>query len=462
MAFTHIHASSGPGQFAEGAYLHNLKTSRFSLNAVGATFPYSLDNLLGRWWIGIFPDIYAPRPIPADVTVWGSWNDLSSIQHMTYAEGDGAYYKGVYVPDLEVRVRSNSKWAVIEKLEARFDDGSFGGTIAIQAGLKQEDAYRAMLLDLVGDAQWDSVIQASGISQLDILSFSDGNPFVSADGILWQDSGKGHDVPMQAQFDFSLVQDEGTCHVAGLSIEGLTGLGELDGQYLDLNSLAGQFAEGVFMGNIQVQDWDDPDLREENYNFQLFDAQYGTALYQLASLTENPDKMREDLLKSSGEGRIDLDFHLNLRNSGIGNDGHGRVSIRQAKLGRIHMLGGLSRVLDSMGLGFSSSDLNTLSLDWKLQQGILQVNNGIINGPLLNLSIAGDIDMETKQLSMLADLTLFRGVFSKVFSPVSENMQFDLGGTMDNPNWGMRINPLRWFQNRMGVTRPATTAGEAR
>ncbi|MEX0323320.1 MAG: hypothetical protein AB3N63_14255 [Puniceicoccaceae bacterium] len=461
MAFTEIHASMAPGQYAEGAYLHNLKTSKFSLNAVGATFPYSLDNLLGRWWIGIFPDIYAPNPIPADVTVWGSWNDLSSIQHMTHAEGDGAFYMGVMVPDLEVRVRSNFNWAVVEKLEARFEDGAFSGTIAIQSGLEPTDAYRAMLLDLVSDARWESVVQASGIEQLEVLAFSNGNPFVSADGVMWRDSGKGHDVPMQAQFDFSLVQDKGTCEVVGLTIEGLTALGQLDGPILNLDSLAGNFAEGVFMGNIQFQNWDNPDTKQDSYNFQLFDAQYGSALYQLASLTEDPEKLRDYLLKSSGDGRLDLDFHLNLRPEETPNDGYGRVSIRQANLGRIHLLGGLSRVLDSMGLGFSSSDLNTLSLNWTLDDKILSVSNGTINGPLLNLSLAGDIDMETKQLSMLADLTLFRGVFSKVFSPVSENMQFDLGGTMDNPNWGMRINPLRWFQNRMGATKPVTQPGGA-
>jgi hypothetical protein len=456
MAFTNIHASMAPGQFAEGTYLHILRTSKFSLNAVGATFPYSLDNLLGKWWIGIFPDIHAPDPIPADVTVWGYWNELSSIQHMTYADGDGAFYKGVQIPDFEIRVRSNFNWAVIEKMDARFENGAFGGTIAIQSGLEQSDAYRAMVMDLVSDANWDSVVKASDIQQLDILAFSGENPFVSAEGILWMDSGKGHDVPMQAQFGFSLVQDEGNCEVAGLTLEGLTAIGRLDGSVLNLDSLAGQFAEGVFMGNIHYLNWDNPDSKEESYNFQLFDAQYGTALYQLASLTKNPEKVREQLLKSSGEGRIDLDFHLNLRQPEIGNDGYGTVSIRQAKLGRIHLLGGLSRVLDGMGLGFSSSDLNTLSSGWNLEGSTLHVNNVAINGPLLNLSLAGDIDMETSQLSMMADLTLFQGVFSKVFSPVSENMQFDLGGTMDNPQWGMRINPLRWFQNRLGSSKPAT------
>jgi hypothetical protein len=131
-------------------------------------------------------------------------------------------------------------------------------------------------------------------------------------------------------------------------------------------------------------------------------------------------------------------------------------------LGRIHLLGGLSKALDSMGLGFSSSDLNTLSLDWNLSGDTLHVDNGLISGPVFNLSLAGDINMDTKQLSMLADLSLFRGVISKVLSPVSDNMQFDLGGTMDNPNWRMRINPLRWFQNRMTIQEPPSDAGGAR
>ena len=59
------------------------------------------------------------------------------------------------------------------------------------------------------------------------------------------------------------------------------------------------------------------------------------------------------------------------------------------------------------------------------------------------------MDLETQGLQMKSEVTLFSGLFSKVLSPVSDTLQFDLIGSLDDPHWKIRFNPFRWALNRM-------------
>ncbi|HSH09163.1 MAG TPA: hypothetical protein VK995_02160, partial [Oceanipulchritudo sp.] len=104
---------------------------------------------------------------------------------------------------------------------------------------------------------------------------------------------------------------------------------------------------------------------------------------------------------------------------------------------------------DSMGLGFSSWSLEALTLEWQLDQDMLEIRNGLVTGPVLEVALGGLINLETRMVDMEANLTLMRGMFGLVVSPVSETLQFDMRGPFENPTWSIRFKPFRWFQNRM-------------
>ncbi|MEX0330919.1 MAG: AsmA-like C-terminal region-containing protein [Puniceicoccaceae bacterium] len=432
-------------QYAYGSYIHEFSTSKFSLNAMGSTFPETLDILLGRWWQNIFKHIEANEPLPADVTVWGQWRDLKSLQSITTVDGNNGSYRGVHIPRLQLRVRSNHQWAVLETLKASFPDGSFGGRIAIRSGLKQDDIFRAMLLDLESDAPWEALCAASGIEELCEATFV-GNPHVTVRGVLWQDSGKGFRAIPQADLRLGLSQPTGSSVVQDLQLEGLSLSGRLKGSTLDLTGLSGRFAEGVFTGNIRIDNWQSKENRHRHYNLQLVDAHFGSARKQLSESFGYDPKVSTTLPTQLHEGRVDALLNLTTGASLEAAHGFGSVGLRQAKLGQIHLFGGLSRFFTSMGFKFSSLNLDALTFDWLLADSVLRINNGYVTGPSLRLQIAGALDLAAQQLAMQAEVTLVKGMMGMVLSPVSENLFFDLEGPIEDPQWTISFSPFKRIQ----------------
>lgn len=433
-------------EFAHGAYWQDFPSTKFSLNAVGNIFPGSLDSILGDWWSNIFTHIQASQPLAGDVTVWGHWRRENPIFSMTGVKGPGASYRGVQIPHMELRVRSRPDWAYVEHLRAIFPDGEISGQIGIQSGMTDTDRYRAYTLDLSSTAKWAAVTEATGIEGLRNLSFKGENPHLEAKGILWRDSGKGWESREEARIELSLVQHDGICHLKGMNFSGLSLSGKLEGPALDLNGLSGKFAEGVFTGQLGLFNWQEPEETQYRIDLNLLDASYGQAKQQLA-----------DLLGLQGEesgleaGRLDTSLSLLLHPDPMLTSGKGRISIREANLGTIQLFGGLSGVLGGMGLKFASVKMDAFTADWEIENRVMTVTKGHVASPSLNLTLNGSLDLETKNLNMISELTLFTGLFSKVLAPVSETMQLDLSGPFENPNWKIRFNPFRWALNRLST-----------
>jgi hypothetical protein len=129
--------------------------------------------------------------------------------------------------------------------------------------------------------------------------------------------------------------------------------------------------------------------------------------------------------------------------------GSGQFSIKNTRLGQIHLLGGLSKTLNTIGLGFTTLDINGGNLQWTLAENTFHIPHSLFTGTLLSLRLDGTLFLPTNELTMHADVNLFKGLVSKVLTPVSENIQLDLSGTLQNPQWSIRLSPLRWFTNRL-------------
>ena len=451
LAMPAIEATKNTRESASGAYFHHFPSTRFSLIAEGAIFPESLNNLLGRWWRRIFRDIEASQPIPADVTVWGFWRDELSLRSVTGVSGRGARYQGAEIPELDLLVRSNEAWAWLERLEGRFGEGErLRGEVALRSNLGEEDAYRAIVVDLTSTAPWEVVQRASGVEALEILEIRGSAPEVWARGVIWEDSGKGYDKATEAALQFGLRQPSGRSQVESLELKGLNVGGRVSGQELLLEPVTGEFAEGIFGGSIRVENWQERKTQSRSYDLELYDAQYGPAIEQLGALISNPEDVTDPLVQGARQGRLDAEIVLQIRPESSENSGRGSVNLRQSNVGQIHLFGGLSRFLDTLGLGFSTLDLNTLSLDWELSGDTLAIERGLVSGPVLNLQLSGTVDVKERELSLQADLNLFRGVVSKVLTPMSGNMQFDLVGPLESPEWRIRFTPFRWLGGRGG------------
>lgn len=434
---------------ASGSYRHLFSSSRFALNAFGSIYPASLDAILGSWWERIFQPVHAPDPLQGDVAVWGQWNKPPTLQSVTAVSGSGASYRGMAVPNLRVKVRSNHEWAYLDELEARFPKGSVTGRIGWRQGL-EKGAPRPMILDFRSDGPWAAVRAASGVKALSRLEFS-GHPRVRAKGTLWR-SPRGtpsNEAFLFPDISFELSERKAECRLDSLVLSDLRFAGNLKGSTLNLESLSGDFAGGVFTGRMRVRHWDKPDLRDQRLDLQLFDANYLAALNQLSGLLREPGLLEGVLLHGDTRGRLDASVDL-LTGSDLDEAvGSGQVTLRNANISKIHLLGGLSRILDDIGLGFSTVNLNAASVEWGLAESRLRIEEGLLTGPVVSLRAGGEINLKSRLLNLDADLLLLRGVLSKVLTPVSDTIELKVTGPIEEPVWRLNLTPLRWFQNRL-------------
>jgi hypothetical protein len=259
---------------------------------------------------------------------------------------------------------------------------------------------------------------------------------------------------MTPDLRFSLVHRDGTCEVAGLILDGLNASGSIDGKQVRLDSVSGKFADGVFTGQITVDDWSVREIEQRHLRLQLFDASYGKAMSQLLNLMESPESTQDALARDAGKGRMDADLDLVLTRSAPRSFGRGRITLRNAPIGQIHLFGGLSKALKSMGLGFSTLDLDTAAIEWQLADQKVAIPNSLITGPVLSIDLTGKLDLRSKTVNLEADAYFFQGFISKVLTPVTDNLLFDVTGPIDDPVWTLRLNPFRWFQNRFPQSTP--------
>jgi len=442
-----VYVVPASNEAASGSYFHHFASSRFSLNATGSILPDTLDPLLGQWWSRIFTQIQIEDPLPADVTVWGLWRDETSWRSVTAVTGGTGWYRGVQIPSLWLKIRSNSQWVYLEELEARFPEGGITGEMAWQQGIREGEP-RPIRIDFESDAPWPVVQEASGLRQLADI-WVEGRPEVSARGLVWTPpKGFPEAEAPASELEFSMESVGKRFHIGNLHLDALTLDGAIEAGKLAIHGMSGRFAEGVFTANLQASGWDRADGGSQTLEVRLFDANYQEAMKRLESLMEDDDRL-EPLYREDKEGRLDADFRLELEQSLEESRGHGQVTLRRGRIGQIHLFGGLSRLFANIGLGFSTLDLNAATVQWKLEDGIVDIPECVITGSVLNLNMWGRANLMAETLNLQGEAFLFSGTVSKLLSPLSDNFQFDITGSFQNPDWRLRVNPLRWFQNRL-------------
>lgn len=125
--------------------------------------------------------------------------------------------------------------------------------------------------------------------------------------------------------------------------------------------------------------------------------------------------------------------------------GEGRVRIRRGELLDIPIFGGLSRHLSAIvpGLGFVSQ--GDFRAEFLIRDGYIETERAELRGDVLSLEGAGRYYFD-RRLRFRVEARLLRGgavadVLRLLTSPVTRLLEFDLGGTLDQPEWTPRNLP---------------------
>lgn len=446
LQITDLAVDASPGEAILGSYTHHLKSGTFTFRSHGTLFPKSLDYFLGNWWIAIFRDFVIDDPVPADLAISGTFGDQKSIKTVVGVASQSATYKGISIPQIRLLIRSNKDWAYLESLEAQFEQSTLTGRMAWQQGFP-DNARRPMLISLKSDAPWDIVQPVSGIAALNAIDF-EGAPLIQLDGWIWRPPRANRALGAIPILEIDLGLPNGTLIHRGMRFGNVQFTAAVKGNTVRVEPLSGIFANGIFTGSLTLRNTNAAQDLSTLLQFQVIDANFKNSMAELSHLFADPAAFLANFEKVGENGQIDADFEIELRADPSDWAGTGRLSFRKARLGQIHLLGGLSKVLNGVGLGFTSLDLSSGNLQWSLADNTILVSDSLFTGALLGLRLKGRLLLQNNELDMLADVNLLQGIMSKVLTPVSDNIQLDLTGSLANPQWSLRLSPLRWFQNR--------------
>ncbi len=453
IAFAPVQVTDRGGQGASGAFLLDLKDTTFRILADGALHPRRLDNYLqGAWWADLRSRIESgDTPFAADVDVVSNWTERERAHSVVRVRGKEFTYLGHPVTSAEAFIRQGPAWVDLVELTAHtLDGGTFGGTLGwrLHGGTPPDYEEQTLLVDIESTLALPALAVAFGQSWIDDDFATESLPRVKVSGK--QVSERGGETT-DASLEVGIETDAFTYR--GLSGEMLRMDARVRNEQLDLGIKELNAFGGKVEGSVSIAD---RTAEELTYNLDLTGSRlvYPELLRLLRQFTMT-EEQREQApplpergivrFKIGGEGtfpRIE------------GFSGHGMVSLEDADLGTIRLVGILSRILEQVGLPLASFTLNSLDTTFRLADSVLHLPDLTFQGPTMRIRAEGDIALPDQRLAL--DLRVFPltpeenplvSALGLVFRPLTYALRIELSGTPENPSWRFRHNPLNVFRS---------------
>jgi len=191
-------------------------------------------------------------------------------------------------------------------------------------------------------------------------------------------------------------------------------------------------------------------------------AQGGEAVTKSAKSLEEKKKAHPKAAARETEALVDLDLDVT---GDLGEletfDGYGRFKIKDAFLGQLHLFGGLSRVVQSVGLNLGTVEFNQGHAPFLIGKGYLHFPNVVVAGDTAKIKANGNINLTDDGLDFYVSLYPLGGinipVISQIFSiinPITNTIESHLTGTVDEPDWDVGISLGAVFTGQEKVDNP--------
>ncbi len=364
----------------------------FRLTLHGELAPGSLDRVLGNWWIDLWRTFLVRENPHAFIEVQGHWGALTSRTRgrvlMRNFDFMGAPFRRV-----EVSVDADERRTLI-------------GLHRLQGGTSAADG------EVEGSATWDwskpgvlagPVVKAAGDLQPWIAARCAGKSFGDALQGLVLPAGRRFALeltPLERGLDIrTTIESDDAFKAWGIAGRGLkvTTLSQAGGMRIDARL-------GLADGEAELRLNGDP-LQAPDFVLSLKNcdpAQIGRIMQDLgepsAATTKAGGRGRLDL---DLKGRIDLAAPRELR-------GLGTYTLNDPELKKVRLLGGISGVLEAVGVGATTYELDRAAGTFGCVGGRAYFPDMSITGPQARLDLAGEIDLRGMTLNFAGDFSLPR------------------------------------------------------
>ncbi len=450
-----IRAFDPDDQWAEGYYRQDFATGDYRILARGAVRPRRLDSLLPSFYRGLWKDIDpGPHPARADVDVRSRWGDPAASTALVHVRGSDLAYAGLPVAAMELHLWQAAGFVDLMDLETVSERGLLEGSVGLTFAPREEPARpRLQVLDLYTELPLEDLAVVFGeevAAVAERVSFSV-PPSIELTGMLTRRA----DQPAQRALELT-VRSETPWTLDTVPFDRLFTRIQLRDETVRLDPWVASAGKGRWEVRGELAAAGTPTARADFVT--SMEALPYAVFRGLLGQFDTPEVAQgqadgEDALENAGTVDLEFDGHF-AGDPWSTLAGRGSLLMTRVDLGRVHVLGGFSRLFSSVGIHLTSLQLDRAQSALRLAEGRLYLPDLAFEGPSLRIEAPGDIGLADRALDFRARAFFLQGerarlglLFSPLFSPLGHVFEMEVGGTFEDPEW-------RWVNNPLGFLRP--------
>ncbi len=467
LTFDHInaHASYKDGLYSiEDLYLRRqkqwidlkfsleTKSYDYRLTLIGAAVPYDYNSLLPRWWGAIFEDFDFSQTTynHGDFIIYGNAQRGAADFYYGRAEARNVSYMDVALDSGELIVRGRGPYCELHNIKAHSAKGWAHGNVAFASKLDEAAGPASIRLDMVAKLTLEDAAKLFQGNAANIINDfkTDALPVIQLKAAIF--NSEYSEYTGKTYFDLSAECAE-PLKFKGVPLDHLSFdlYGRSEVTYL--RNVQSGYADGQVSATIDVFT-PATEASTLRYTFELNDADQNQALHGLPQLdaleesletTDNTQSIKPAREDAREDARIDITIHgEGLTEDPFKHTGFGHFEIRNDKLGNIHLLGPLSKVLQNTQLNFTTFNLSKMHGDFSYQNEDVKFDPLLIDGPRTQINAPGTLDLKDQSLDMRVKVSLFgnagnpdsnlRKLSDLITKPIPNLLQFELTGTLKN------------------------------
>jgi hypothetical protein len=403
-----------------GAGSYRLDTREFAAGGETEFDPNAMLSLLTRNQARIIHSlVFKQMPPSTQIEISGDFDDPKRFEMKGHFRGTNFSFNGASIAFFDSDVTVSNGVMTFRPLLAAREEGKVEGLVAIDFDNETVEVDATSTCDpymvgrIVGPNiekflrtfRFEGPVRVTAKGRVDYNQFKNTDLVASAEveraGILWL-------MTDNCRFDMRAL-----------------------GAQLDFTNVTGSVYGGAFTGDATFTDID----TGTNVGYRIAGAVQGADLGRLAVDMRNVsgDPYRGDL---SGEAVVSGILGAGKCGTVMG---AGHISVRNGRLFQISLLGGLSQLLSRIypGLGFAAQTDFTSS--FQIRNCKVHMDNASLEGSVLSVSGQGDYYFN-EALNVNVQVQLLRAglvasVIRAVTFPVTKLLEFNLGGTLEDPHW---------------------------
>jgi len=469
---SNVNVISKEGWRVRGGYAQNLLTNEYHILLDGAIEPMRIACIMEPWWTNVFSRLKFTGVFPkADAYITGIWGAPDYIWsfvdiHALDVEMRGCTFKTV---DAKVYVSPT----LIALFDANAKNGDGFGTMMLGWEYAPEDLShysRSFLYGKMKFSQREFIALAGQEAEyiFDTVGFV-GMPEVEINAELYNSHFEKRPEDL-----FNLkIRSNGQMQVDTISVSDANFFAISRGNVLKIEDIDAKLCGGTASGAVYFENLSDKknafisldlnckDMRAEDFlntiaNLGGYEEKEKTANAQSRPAAgANKPAPKENPMGDIADARLNGQAAIAGKLGDVNAlTGYGNASMSGKTLGKIHLLGIISRALGALGTNMGTFDINNIESPLEIKDGFLSFGKVSMGGP--NMKILGSAKYRFDSQDVYAKLlvspfgSMKTPVISRIFSlidPLISVFEVTVNGKLENPKVGIALRPLNFFNS---------------